>query len=90
MPCRANSIRLRGEDSYDQTYYQPRPLRRYKPDISMGHGMGWILVLLVLGHLGMALIWHHLVRRDDLLATMAGRYYKNAVNIPDDMKGSRR
>ncbi|MCG3268209.1 cytochrome b [Yoonia sp. I 8.24] len=38
------------------------------------HGqMGWTLALLALGHIGMALIWHRLVRRDDVLATMAGR-----------------
>ncbi len=36
------------------------------------HGeMGWILALLVLGHIAMAVFWHHLVRRDDTLKRMA-------------------
>lgn len=37
------------------------------------HGeMGWILALLVLGHIAMATIWHHLIQRDDTLSRMAG------------------
>lgn len=38
------------------------------------HGeMGWVLALLILGHMTMALVWHRLIKRDDVLATMAGR-----------------
>lgn len=38
------------------------------------HGeMGWILALLVVGHIAMAIVWHRIIRRDDVLATMAGR-----------------
>jgi len=38
------------------------------------HGeMGWILALVVLGHILMALVWHRMIKRDDVLATMAGR-----------------
>lgn len=37
------------------------------------HGeMGWILALLVLGHIAMATIWHRLIQRDDVLGRMAG------------------
>ncbi|MBT8419090.1 MAG: cytochrome b [Silicimonas sp.] len=36
------------------------------------HGtMGWILGLLVLGHIAMAAIWHRMVRRDGVLERMA-------------------
>jgi len=35
--------------------------------------MGWILALLVVGHIAMAVVWHRIIRRDDVLATMAGR-----------------
>jgi cytochrome b561 len=36
------------------------------------HGeMGWILALLVLGHIAMAVVWHRLIQRDDVLARMA-------------------
>ncbi|WP_371153246.1 cytochrome b [Jannaschia sp. 2305UL9-9] len=36
------------------------------------HGeMGWILALLVLGHAAMAVIWHQIIRRDDVLRRMA-------------------
>lgn len=38
------------------------------------HGaMGWILALLIVGHIGMAVVWHRLIKRDDVLASMAGR-----------------
>ncbi|MCZ4352418.1 cytochrome b [Roseovarius aestuarii] len=38
------------------------------------HGeMGWILALLVLGHIFMAVIWHHMIKKDDVLASMTGR-----------------
>ncbi|MEQ8896362.1 MAG: cytochrome b [Roseovarius sp.] len=37
------------------------------------HGeMGWVLALLILGHIAMAVIWHRLIRRDDVLQRMAG------------------
>ena len=37
------------------------------------HGeLGWILALLVVGHIVMAVIWHRLVQRDDTLSRMAG------------------
>lgn len=37
------------------------------------HGeMGWILALLILGHAGMALVWHRMMRRDEVLGRMAG------------------
>jgi len=37
------------------------------------HGeLGWVLALLVLGHIGAALIWHRLIQRDDILDRMAG------------------
>jgi cytochrome b561 len=42
--------------------------------LSEWHGeMGWILALLVIGHAAMAIIWHHLIKRDDVLTSMAGR-----------------
>lgn len=35
------------------------------------HGeMGWILALLIVGHAGMAMVWHRLIKRDDVLARM--------------------
>lgn len=38
------------------------------------HGeMGWILALVVLGHIAMAAIWHHLILRDDTMHRMAGQ-----------------
>ncbi|WP_171180441.1 cytochrome b [Ruegeria sp. HKCCD8929] len=38
------------------------------------HGeMGWILGLLVAGHIAIALIWHQWIRRDDTLKRMFGR-----------------
>jgi len=38
------------------------------------HGeLGWILALVVLGHIFMAVVWHRLIQRDDVLSTMAGR-----------------
>ncbi|SEK46629.1 cytochrome b561 [Roseovarius nanhaiticus] len=37
------------------------------------HGeMGWILALLVLGHAAMAILWHHLIKRDGTLQRMTG------------------
>ncbi|UOA32791.1 Cytochrome b561 [Sulfitobacter sp. DSM 110093] len=37
------------------------------------HGeMGWVLALLVLGHIAMAVIWHRIVRQDGVLERMAG------------------
>ncbi|PVA10625.1 cytochrome B [Pelagivirga sediminicola] len=37
------------------------------------HGeMGWILAFLVLGHIVMAVGWHHLIKRDGSLKRMAG------------------
>ncbi len=37
------------------------------------HGeLGWLLAVLVLGHIAMALGLHHLIRRDDTLRRMAG------------------
>lgn len=37
------------------------------------HGeLGWLLFLLVLGHIGFAVVWHHLIRRDGTLGRMAG------------------
>lgn len=37
------------------------------------HGeMGWILALLVLGHIAMATIWHRRIRHDGILNRMAG------------------
>ncbi|WP_405402709.1 cytochrome b [Paracoccus sp. Ld10] len=39
---------------------------------SAWHGeMGWILALLVLGHIAMATVWHRLIRRDGVLGRMA-------------------
>lgn len=36
------------------------------------HGeLGWILALLVLGHIAMAIVWHRLILRDDTLQRMA-------------------
>lgn len=36
------------------------------------HGeMGWILALLVLGHIAMATVWHRLILHDDVLQRMA-------------------
>ncbi len=36
------------------------------------HGtFGWILTALVLGHICAAIIWHHLIKRDDVLKRMA-------------------
>lgn len=38
------------------------------------HGeMGWLLAVLVFGHIVMAIVWHRLIQRDDVLASMAGR-----------------
>ena len=40
--------------------------------ISEWHGtLGWILAALVLGHIGAALIWHQLIKRDGILKRMA-------------------
>lgn len=37
------------------------------------HGeLGWVLALLIFGHIAMAVIWHRLIRRDDILQRMAG------------------
>lgn len=37
------------------------------------HGeMGWTLGLLILGHIGMAIVWHHFIQRDDTLKRMIG------------------
>ena len=37
------------------------------------HGeLGWILAFLVLGHIAMAVVWHRIVQRDEVLARMAG------------------
>ncbi|WOI58387.1 cytochrome b [Palleronia sp. LCG004] len=37
------------------------------------HGeMGWILAVLIAGHVFMALVWHRLVQRDEVLGRMAG------------------
>ncbi len=37
------------------------------------HGwLGWTLLTLILGHAGMAILWHTLVRRDGTLRRMAG------------------
>jgi len=33
--------------------------------------LGWILAALVLGHIGAALAWHHLIKRDGVLKRMA-------------------
>ena len=36
------------------------------------HGeMGWILAVLVLGHIAIAVVWHRLIKRDDVLSHMA-------------------
>ncbi|MDW5376526.1 cytochrome b/b6 domain-containing protein [Halomonas sp. HP20-15] len=35
--------------------------------------LGWTLLALIIGHAGMALLWHALVRRDGTLGRMAGR-----------------
>ncbi|WP_136066842.1 cytochrome b [Modicisalibacter radicis] len=35
--------------------------------------LGWTLLALIIGHVGMALLWHGLVRRDGTLSRMAGR-----------------
>ncbi len=38
------------------------------------HGeMGWLLSLLIVGHIGFAIGWHHFIRRDATLSRMAGR-----------------
>jgi cytochrome b561 len=38
------------------------------------HGtMGWALAFLVFGHIVMAVVWHRIIKRDDVLARMAGR-----------------
>ena len=40
--------------------------------ISEWHGiLGWILAALVIGHIGAALVWHHLIKRDNVLKRMA-------------------
>ncbi|TDL90871.1 cytochrome b [Meridianimarinicoccus aquatilis] len=40
--------------------------------ISEWHGtLGWILAALVIGHIAAAVIWHHFIKRDDVLARMA-------------------
>ena len=37
------------------------------------HGeMGWILLLLILGHILMAVVWHHFLRRDGVMQRMTG------------------
>ena len=37
------------------------------------HGeLGWILALLIAGHIAMAVIWHRVVQRDDTFRRMAG------------------
>lgn len=37
------------------------------------HGeMGWVLALLIVGHIAMATVWHQLVNRDGVLKRMAG------------------
>lgn len=35
--------------------------------------LGWTLLTLIVVHAGMALLWHGLIRRDGILARMAGR-----------------
>jgi cytochrome b561 len=36
------------------------------------HGeIGWILAALVLGHIAMAVVWHRVIKRDDVLSHMA-------------------
>ncbi|WP_417601510.1 cytochrome b [Pararhodobacter oceanensis] len=36
------------------------------------HGaMGWTLAALVVGHIAMAVVWHRLIKRDDVLSQMA-------------------
>ncbi len=38
------------------------------------HGeMGWILAFLILGHITMAIGWHHLIKRDGTLERMTGK-----------------
>lgn len=38
------------------------------------HGeLGWLLAVLVIGHIVMAIGWHQLIKRDDTLRRMAGR-----------------
>lgn len=40
--------------------------------IAEWHGtLGWILAAIVLGHIGAALVWHQLIKRDDVLKRMA-------------------
>ncbi len=37
------------------------------------HGeMGWLLAILVIGHIAMAIGWHHLINRDGILRRMIG------------------
>lgn len=37
------------------------------------HGeLGWLLFVLILGHIAFAVVWHHLIRRDGTLNRMAG------------------
>lgn len=37
------------------------------------HGeMGWFLGLLIVGHIGMAIVWHHFMQRDGTLRRMVG------------------
>lgn len=36
------------------------------------HGeMGWILAALIIGHIGMAVIWHRMIKKDDIIKRMA-------------------
>ena len=40
--------------------------------ISEWHGtLGWVFATLVLGHIGAAVIWHHFIKRDNVLKRMA-------------------
>ena len=44
------------------------------------HGeMGWVLALLVLGHIAMATVWHHRIQRDGTLERMLGREASGAT-----------
>lgn len=41
--------------------------------LSDWHGeMGWALTLVLLGHIAMALVWHGMIKRDDVLQQMLG------------------
>lgn len=66
--------RERGLSYLGMTVFPPREAEVAWMQVpAQWHGeMGWVLALLVVGHIAMATIWHQLIRRDDTLKRMAG------------------